>query len=150
MENDRIEQIIEKNRGKAGFLVQVLLEIQHENHWLPQDVLNKVSEALEVPMSRVKQIVTFHKSFRLIPGGRHEVHVCAGPSCFVRGSRGLLDSIRDQNGIRPGETDPDSNFSLETGTCLGSCSLGPEIIVDGTHHGRITPDQVKDVLKKYK
>lgn len=150
MENDRIEQIIEKNRGKAGFLVQVLLEIQHENHWLPQDVLNKVSEALEVPLSRVMQIVTFHKSFRLIPRGRHEVHVCAGPSCFVRGSTGLLDSIQDQNGIRPGETDPDSNFSLETGTCLGSCSLGPEIIVDGTHHGRMAPDQVKDVLKKYK
>jgi NADH-quinone oxidoreductase subunit E len=150
MENDRIEQIIEKNRGKAGFLVQVLLEIQHENHWLPQDVLNKVSEALEVPMSRVKQIVTFHKTFSLIPKGCHEVHVCTGPSCFVRGSTRLLDTVQDLIGIQPGETDSDSKLSLETGSCLGCCNLGPEIIVDGKHHGRVTPDEVKDVLKNYK
>lgn len=150
MENDRIEQIIDQNRGKTGFLVQVLLEIQHENHWLPQDVLNKVSEALEVPLSRVMQIVTFHKTFSLVPKGCHEVHVCTGPSCFVRGSTRLLDTVQDLLGIQPGETDSDSNFSLATGTCLGSCSLGPEIIVDGTHHGRMATDQVKDVLKKYK
>jgi len=150
MENDRIQEIIDKHKGKVGSLVQVLLEIQHENHWLPQDVLEEVSEALEVPMSRIRQIVTFHKSFRLIPRGRHEIHVCTGPSCFVRGSTGLLEALQDKNGIRPGETDPDSKFSLEAGTCLGSCSLGPEIIVDGKHHGRLVPEQIKNVLKNYK
>jgi coenzyme F420-reducing hydrogenase delta subunit/NADH:ubiquinone oxidoreductase subunit E len=149
VDNDRIDRIINKHQGKADSLVQVLLEIQHENHWLPQDVLDRVSKKLDVPLSRVMQMVTFHKTFVLIPKARHEVQVCTGPSCYVRGSAHLLDTVQDLIGIKPGETDLDSKFSLETGNCLGCCNLGPEIIVDGKHHGRVTPDKVKDVLKNY-
>jgi coenzyme F420-reducing hydrogenase delta subunit/NADH:ubiquinone oxidoreductase subunit E len=149
VDNDKIDQIINKHQGKANSLVQVLLEIQHENHWLPLDVLDRVSKKLDVPLSRVMQIVTFHKTFRLIPKARNEVHVCTGPSCYVRGATPLLDTVQDLIGIKPGETDPDAKFSLEAGNCLGCCNLGPEIIVDGKHHGRLTPDKVKDVLKNY-
>jgi coenzyme F420-reducing hydrogenase delta subunit/NADH:ubiquinone oxidoreductase subunit E len=148
-DNDKIDRILNKHKGKAGSLVQVLLEIQHENHWLPQDVLDRISKKLNVPLSRVMQIVTFHKTFSLIPKARNEVHVCTGPSCYVRGSTRLLDTVQDLIGIKPGETDPDLKFSLETGSCLGCCNLGPEIIVGGKHHGRVKPDKVKDVLKDY-
>jgi NADH:ubiquinone oxidoreductase subunit E len=149
VDNDKIDRILNKHQGKANALVQVLLEVQQENQWLPQDVLEKISMKLEVPLSRVMQIVTFHKTFRLFPKGRNEVHVCTGPSCYVRGSTRLLDTVQDLIGIKPGETDPDSKFSLETGNCLGCCNLAPEIIVEGKHHGRVTPDKVEDVLKKY-
>jgi len=149
VDNDRIEGIIDKHLGKTNSLVQVLLEIQQENHWIPKEVLDMVCQKLEVPLSRVMQIVTFHKTFSLMPKGRHEVHVCTGSSCYVRGSTRLLDTIQAQTGIRPGETDPNSKISLETGNCLGSCNLGPEIIVGGKHHGRLSPDKVKDVLKNY-
>jgi coenzyme F420-reducing hydrogenase delta subunit/NADH:ubiquinone oxidoreductase subunit E len=149
VDNDKIDRIINKYKSKPNSLVQVLLEIQHENHWLPQDVLDRVSKKLDVPLSRVMQIVTFHKTFRLIPKGRNEVHVCTGPSCYVRGSTHLLDTVQDLIGIKPGETDPEAKFSLETSSCCGCCNLGPEIIIDGKHHGRVTPDKVKDVLKNY-
>lgn len=146
----QIDSIIDRYRGKKNSLVQILLEIQQENHWLPHEVLERISERLDVPLSRIKQIVTFHKTFSLMPKGRHEVHVCTGPSCAVRDSFSLLDTIENQIGIRPGETDANLKFSLEKGNCLGSCNLGPEIIVDGQHHGRVKPDSVKDVLKSYK
>ena len=149
MDIERIDQIIDKHQGKASSLIQVLLEIQSENHWLPKEVLNKVSKKLKVPLSRVMQIATFYKTFSLIPKGRHEVHVCTGSSCHVRGSTRLLDTVQDLIGIRPGETDSDSKFSLETGNCLGCCNLGPEIIVDGKHHSRVTPAKAEDVLKNY-
>lgn len=149
MDNEKIDQIIDKYQGKASSLIHLLMEIQSKNNWLPKEVLDKVSKKLEVPLSRVMQIVTFYKTFSLIPKGRHEIHVCTGSSCHVRGSTQLLDKVQDLIGIRPGETDADSKFSLETGNCLGSCNLGPEIIIDGKHHGRITPAKVEDVLKNY-
>ena len=73
VDNDKIDQILNKHQGKAGSLVQVLLEIQTENHWLPKEVLDKVSEKLDVPLSRIRQIVTFHETFSLIPKGRKDV-----------------------------------------------------------------------------
>jgi F420-non-reducing hydrogenase iron-sulfur subunit len=72
VDNDKIDQIINKHQGKARSLIQVLLEIQDEIHWLPHDVLDKVCKKLDVPLSRVIQIVTFHKTFSLIPRGRKE------------------------------------------------------------------------------
>ncbi len=147
VDNDKIDRIIDKHKGKAGSLVQVLLEIQHENRWLPTEVLNRVSDRLNVPLSRIMQIVTFHKTFRLMPKGCHEVHICTGPSCYVRGANRLLDEVQNLTGINAGETDPDAKFSLETGICLGCCNLGPEFILDGKHHAKATPGKVKEVLK---
>jgi NADH-quinone oxidoreductase subunit E len=150
MKMEQIEAIIDRHQRKPSALIQVLLEIQNENHWLPKEALDKVSEKLAVPLSRVMQVATFYKSFSLIPRGRSEVHVCTGSSCHVRGSTRVLEKVEDLIGIKPGETDSDAKFSLETGNCLGCCNLGPEIIIDGRHHGRMTPATAEAVLKNYK
>lgn len=149
MDDDKIDGIIERHRGKPGALIRVLIEIQHERRWLPRPVLRKVADALNVPFSRVMQIATVYKTFSLTPRGRHEVHVCTGMSCHLRGAAQVLDAVQRLTGIRPGGTDAESRFSLELGSCLGSCSLGPEMIVDGTHHARMTPDKAEEVLKDY-
>ncbi len=149
LDNDKIDQILNAHQGKPGSLIHVLMEIQSENHWLPKEILDKIGEKLNVPLSRVMQIASFYKTFSLTPKGRHEVHVCTGTSCHVRGSSHLLATLEDLVGIRSGETDANSNFSLGGGNCLGCCTLGPEIIVDGKHHGRLTSAKVEDVLKSY-
>ena len=147
MDDDKIEQIINKYQDKASSLIQVLLEIQRENHWLPKEVLEKVSKKLKVPLSEIQHIATFYKAFSLIPRGRHEIHVCMGTACHVRGSPRLLGTVQDLIGTRPGEADSDLKFSLETVNCLGCCALGPVMVVDGKHHGKIAPAKAKDVLK---
>ncbi|MEW6335237.1 MAG: NAD(P)H-dependent oxidoreductase subunit E [Thermodesulfobacteriota bacterium] len=147
MEKEKIDAIIDRVGGDARWVIQVLMEIQHENRWLPREALERVSRRLDVPLSEILHIVTFYKTFSLMPRGRHEIHVCTGSSCHVRGSGRLLERVRDLTGIGPGETGPDARFSLETGNCLGSCAWGPEILVDGKHHGRIAPGDVEALLK---
>jgi len=149
MDHDKIDQIINKHQGDASSLIQVLLEIQSENRWLPREILEKVSKKLKVPLNRIQHIATFYKAFSLIPKGRHEIHVCMGTACHVRGSPRLLGTVQDLMGIRPGETDLDLKFSLETVNCLGCCALGPVMVVDGKYHGKMAPAKAEDVLKNY-
>jgi len=149
MDNNRIDQIIDKHQGEASSLIQLLLEIQREHHWLPKEALEKVSEKLNVPLSRIQHIVTFYKAFSLVPRGRHEIHVCMGTACHVRGAPRLLDTVQDLVGIKPGETDKDLKFSLETVNCLGCCALGPVIELDGKYHGKMAPAEIEGVLKNY-
>jgi NADH-quinone oxidoreductase subunit E len=150
MDNVKIDQIIEKHQSDASSLIQILLEIQRENRWLPKEALERVAGKLNVPFNRVQHIVTFYKAFSLVPKGRHEIHVCTGTACHVRGAPRLLNSVQDLIGIGPGETDMDLNFSLETVGCVGCCALGPVMIVDGEYHGKMAPADSEDVLKKYK
>jgi NADH-quinone oxidoreductase subunit E len=149
MVNKRIDQIIAKHHGEASSLIQVLLDIQSENHWLPKEVLERVSEKLQVPLTRIQHIATFYKAFSLVPKGRHEVHVCVGTACHVRGATRILDTVQDLIGIQPGETDLDLKFSLETVNCLGCCALGPVLEVDGKVHGNMAPSKTADVIKNY-
>ena len=149
MDSAKITEIIDKHRGKPGDLIHVLMDIQHENHWLPREVLHQVADTLEIPFGRVLRIATLYKTFSLTPKGRNEVHVCNGISCHLRGAKKVMEAVERVTGVKAGETDANWRFSLDTGSCLGSCSLGPEVIVNGTHHARMTPAKVEDVLKNY-
>jgi NADH-quinone oxidoreductase subunit E len=149
MDTDRLDQIIDKHQGEASSLIQVLLEIQSEYHWLPKEALERVSERLGVPFTQVLHIATFYKAFSLVPKGRHEIHVCVGTACHVRGAPRVLDTVQDLTGIKPGETDLDLKFSLETVNCLGCCALGPVMVIDGKTHGRVAPSDTADVLESY-
>jgi NADH-quinone oxidoreductase subunit E len=149
MDNERIDQIIDNHHGEPSSLIQVLLEIQAENHWLPREALERVAERLQVPMTRIQHIATFYKAFSLVPKGRHEIHICMGTACHVRGAQRVLDTVQDLTGIRPGETDLDLKFSLETVNCLGCCALGPVLEIDKKTHGKMAPAQTAQVLKNY-
>lgn len=149
MDNERIDQIIDKHQGEASSLIQILLEIQSQNRWLPREALMRVSEKLQVPITRVQHIATFYKAFSTVPKGRHEVHVCVGTACHVRGAQRVLDKVQDVTGIQPGETDSDLRFSLETVNCLGCCALGPVMEIDGKTHGKMSPAETAHALNEY-
>lgn len=149
MDTEAIDRIIDKHRGEPSALIQVLLEIQSEYHWLPREALERVAERLQVPVSRIRHIATFYKAFSLVPKGRHEIHVCMGTACHVRGATRILDTLQDLTGIVPGETDQEMKFSLETVNCLGCCALGPMMVVDGTTHGKLSRSAATKVMKRY-
>ena len=149
MDNDRVDQIIDKHHGEASYLIQVLLDIQSENNWLPKEALERVSERLQVPLTRIQHIATFYKAFSLVPKGRHGIHICMGTACHVRGAPRVLDTVQDLTGLKPGETDLDLKFSLETVNCLGCYALGPVIEIDGKTHGKMSTAGTADVLRNY-
>jgi len=149
MDIESIDQIIDTHGAEPSALIQILLDMQAEHHWLSGESLERVSERLGVAMTRIMHIATFYKAFSLVPKGRHEIHVCVGTACHVRGAERVLDSVEDLTGIQPGETDVDLKFSLETVNCLGCCALGPVMEIDGKPHGKMLPGKIADVLETY-
>ncbi len=149
MEIENVDQIIDRHNGEESSLLQIMLDIQSENNWLPKEALGRVSERLDVPMTRIQHIATFYKAFSLVPKGRHKVHICMGTACHVRGASRILDTVEDATGIKPGETDLELKFSLETVNCLGCCALGPVMEVDGKVHGKMSPVKTSEAINTY-
>ncbi len=145
-ELSRIDRIVAKHQADKSALIQILLEIQRENRWLPKPVVMRLSKRLGVPINQIYHIATFYKAFSLIPQGRHSVSVCTGTACHVRGAPRLLDRMREALNIRPGQTSPDQKFTLSTVNCLGCCALGPVLVVDGEYHGNPSSKEVKRVI----
>jgi len=149
MDAEKVERIIDNHRCEPGSLIQILLDIQAELHWLPKEALAMVSEKLHVPMSRIQHTATFYKAFSLVPKGRHEINICMGTACHVRGAPRVLEVVQNLIGIQPGETDAEMKFSLGTVNCLGCCALGPVMEIDAERLGKLAPATTAGLLKGY-
>ena len=147
---EKVVTIVSKYGGNRDSLVSILQDIQAEYHYLPEDTLRVVARQLDLQLIQVYSVATFFKAFSLKPRGEHIVSVCLGTACHVRGAPAVLDEVKRQLGIEPGETTEDMRFTLETVNCLGACALGPIVVVDSKYHGQMSPGKIKKVLKQQK
>jgi len=97
-----------------------------------------IADKLRISRNEVYGVATFYTQFKFHESGKHQIKVCMGTACHVKGSDMLVDEVEVHLGIRPGETSDDGVFSLERVACLGCCALAPVVMIDGEVHGRIT------------
>jgi len=154
-----VEGILQKYSGQRGALVSILNEIQKAYRYLPEEALRLVSKRRRLPLSRLFSLASFYSAFSLTPRGEHEICVCMGTACHVRGAPSVLEQIERAIGIRAGETSADGKYTLETvrclgacamGPCLGACAMGPIVVVDGRYHGNVEPHRVVSLLPEVK
>jgi NADH-quinone oxidoreductase subunit E len=145
----RVEGLIESYITKKEQLISLLQDVQAEFNYIPQDVMIRISQKLEIPLSQVFSVATFFKAFSLKPRGRHTITVCLGTACHVRGGQRLVDKMERSYNLKPGETSVDERFTLETANCLGCCALGPVMVIDGKYESQVTPDKLDKILAKY-
>ena len=132
-----------------GALIPVLHEAQEIYGYLPIEVQTMIAEGLDVPLSKVYGVVTFYAQFSLYPKGKYNIAVCLGTACYVKGSGDIIDKFKQILNIDVGECTPDGKFSLEATRCIGACGLAPVLTVNEEVYGRLTVDDVEDILAKY-
>ena len=145
----KLDAAIAAAKGDKNMLMAVMQEAQEIYGYLPYDVQCKIAEGLDVPVEKVYGVATFYAQFALSPKGKYNISVCLGTACYVKGSQSVLDKISEELGIEPGECTADAKFSLEACRCVGACGLAPVMMINEDVYGRLTPDMVKDILKKY-
>ncbi len=146
---NKVKQVLKKYGNDKTALIDILHDTQASIGYLPKAALEAISAGLGVPLSKVFSITTFFKAFRLTPRGRHLISVCMGTACHVRGADKVLEQIEQELGIKSGDNTPDLKFTLETVNCIGSCALGPMVIIGDDYHGQVTPESIVPVLKQY-
>ena len=145
----KLMEVIAKHKESRGALIPVLHEAQEIYGYLPIEVQTMIAEGLDVPLSKVYGVVTFYAQFSLYPKGKYNIAVCLGTACYVKGSGDIIDKFKQILGIDVGECTPDGKFSLEATRCIGACGLAPVLTVNEDVYGRLTVDDVDDILAKY-
>jgi len=144
-----LDRYIDSVKDNTGVLINVLHKAQEIFGYLSEEVQQHVSEKLNVPLSQVYGVVTFYNFFTMKPKGKHQIKVCLGTACHVRGGPRILDEFERRLKVRPGQTTEDGQFTLETVACLGCCAIGPVVVVDRDYHAHTTVRNVGAILKKY-
>jgi len=136
--------------GKREELIPLLQEIQEYLGYLSEDAIVRVGRFLGLSTTKIYGLATFYDRFRFIPSGKIQIRICNGTSCFLNGSKSVVDKIREETGIIPGQTTRDGNFSYEIVSCMGGCHNGPVINVNGEYHTHIKAEQLPELIRKLK
>ena len=148
-QEQKLLEVIEKNKDLPGALLPVLHEAQEIYGYLPIEVQQMVADGLGVSLSEVYGVATFYSRFSLTPKGKHQINVCLGTACYVKGSDKVLEEVEKMLGIKSGECTPDGLFSIESCRCVGACGLAPVMMIDEEVYGKLTPAEVHKILADY-
>jgi NADH-quinone oxidoreductase subunit E len=144
-----VEQLIEKWKNREGNLIMILHEIQNHHGYVPRDLSLELSSRLGVPLARIYEVITFYNFFKLTPPAKHNISVCMGTACYLKGAAEILRELRSIFHIQEGQSTTDGNFHLDIVRCLGCCGLAPVMMIDGKIYGKVKRSEVMDTLSRF-
>lgn len=144
-----LHDVIASLKDTPGSLMPIMQKAQDIYGYLPIEVQRIIADELNVPLEEVYGVATFYAQFALNPKGQYQIGVCLGTACYVKGSQEVFDKVSEVLGIKNGEITDDGRFSLVATRCIGCCGLAPVMTVNDDVYGKLTADQIPDILKKY-
>ena len=148
-QEEQLIKVIQELKDDKGALMPVMQKAQEIYGYLPIEVQTIIANEMNIPLEKVYGVATFYSQFALNPKGKYKISVCLGTACYVKGSGEIYEKLQELLGIEGGGCTPDGKFSLEACRCIGACGLAPVITVNDDVYGRLTADDVADILKKY-
>lgn len=142
-----LEPVLAGYRGRGrDALLPLLHDCQSVYGWLPREVLESVSETLQVPRADVHGVVEFYSMFYNEPTAKRVIRVCNDPACHLAGSPAVRLAIEERLGLKPGETNEDGTITYEVVPCLGMCEHAPNALNGDRPAGDLTPADVDAFL----
>ena len=143
-------QFIESWKDKPGNLIMVLHQVQQEFGYLPRPAVIRLSQMLNTPLAKIYGVVTFYHYFNLVKPGRHNIQVCLGTACYLKGGEDLIHELETLLGIGLNQVSDDGEFSFESVRCVGCCGLAPVAVCGGDVFGKLVPDKLPEVIAQLK
>lgn len=148
-QEEELRQFIAEHKGEPGGIMPVLQKTQQIFGYLPEEALIIAAEQMDVSLSELYSVASFYAQFSFNPKGVHQVSVCLGTACYVKGAAEVLEAVEKKLGVANGSISRDGRFSVDATRCIGACGLAPVMMVDQDVYGRLTPEQVGPILEKY-
>ena len=144
----RLVNAINNQRRPTVTVLSSLLAVQDELGYIPDEAIKEVAELNDTTINEVWGVASFYTNFRFTPPGAHNVEVCWGPTCHLKGASHILRRVMEELGLEgEGETE-DDKISFKFNTCLGACSVAPVMSVDHRLIGRVTPESASERVQQ--
>jgi len=145
-----VEEIASRYEERASAVMPLLHYVQEVRGYLGEDELAFIADYLEVPRVRAYEVATYYTMYSVKPRGKHVIQVCRNLSCTLGGAEGIIDFLKKELDVEVGGTSADGVFSLVEVECIGSCDKAPAIMINGDHHGPVTPESLREILDTYR
>lgn len=143
---EQISEILAAFKGNKEVLITILQKVQDVFGYIPEQAVSEIAKCLKISESEVFGVATFYAQFRFNAPGEHNIKVCLGTACHVRGGTRILEAVEKELAISPGQTTVDRKFDLERVACFGCCALAPVVVIDKKVYAKLTADKIKKLI----
>jgi NADH-quinone oxidoreductase subunit E len=147
-EKDKLQGLVNEADGLDSPVLFLLHRIQEEWGHISWDSAKFISRALDIPMTQIYSAATFYEEFSVKPHGKNIIRICRGVVCHSRGSKKILETIKEHLGIEEGETTEDGLITLDDCSCIGQCDGAPAIMVNDIVHRDIDESQIIGIINE--
>ena len=142
-----VQKHVDAWRDQEGNLIMILHAIQNQYGYIPREVAMELSHELGVKLARIYEVLTFYHYFKLQPPGQHNMIVCNGTACYLKGSAELINETRARLNIAEGQTTADRKYHFDVVRCIGCCGMSPAVVMDGKTYGRVKSSEIAGILE---
>ena len=146
--DEQILAIVEENGACKENLLYILLKLQDlsPQNYIDERTANLVAERVGLSRVQMYDILTFYAMLKTKPRGKYIIEVCNSSPCYASKADRVTSILEKELGIKVGETTPDGMFTVSYMPCNGYCEIGPVIRVQGTTHGNLTEEKIKEII----
>lgn len=142
-----LDDILLRHRHQATELLQILIQAQQIEGWLPAATLTHIAAALGLPRARVEGVAGFYSFLYTQPVGRYRVLFSDNITDRMLGNAELLDALCRKLWIEPGHLSEDGLVSVTTTSCTGLCDQGPAMLVNGRAIGQLSHRRINEIAE---
>ena len=130
-------------------LIAILLDIQAASgkNYVDQPWVDLASTVLNVPVSKIYDVLTFYVMFSTKEQGEYVIEICQSTPCHFTKALEVVHWFEAATGIKVGETTKDGKLSLCRTSCVGACDIGPAVKIGDHIFGNLTEERVKTLVK---
>jgi len=146
----KVKEIIKKHGNKRENLLQILHDMQNQNHqnYISEENIKTLSEEMRIPVSDIKGTASFYSMYSFVPRGKYIIRICESPPCHILGAQTIFDAVEKKLGIKEGETTKDGLFTLEATSCLGICGVAPAMMINDEAYGNLHEKKINEILEQ--
>jgi NADH:ubiquinone oxidoreductase subunit E len=147
---EQLKEEIKKHPKGQKDLIEVLHKTQELFGYIPQEAISLISKELGVYRSVIYGVITFYHFFTLQPPSKHNIKLCLGTACYVKGADKILSTLKKELNVELEQTTEDGLFKIQGARCLGACGLAPVMMIDEEVYGKLTEEKVIEIINEYR
>lgn len=142
----QVDEILTRYPERRAALLPVLWLCQRQNGWISPEVVEYVSQRLDLSTAIVKGVVTFYTMFFDEPVGENVVWVCRTLSCDLRGGKAIQERLENKLGCKAGHTSADGKFTLLKAECLAACGQAPMVQINDYYYENLDVERLDRII----
>ncbi|MFP4471273.1 MAG: NAD(P)H-dependent oxidoreductase subunit E, partial [Bacteroidales bacterium] len=145
-----VQSIIEKYNKDQTRLMDILIDVQSEHGYIPQETISEIANALNISHVDVEQTMSFYHFFSDTPTGKYAIYLNDSAVANMMGRARVKETLEQEAGIKFGQVTPDGQIGLFDTACIGMNDQEPAALINGHVFTNLTPFRVKEIVRDIK